>query len=130
MLWSPRRLDAIERARGIEPRIFSGLVSIRQAPERVDGFDEGFGPFGGGEEDAAPLGFLRDQAGFVKAVQMLDGGGLVNVALDGDIVDAECRTAHEQSDNLNATVIGQPRHHPRPPTFTCRHARKHMDLWQ
>jgi hypothetical protein len=69
------------------------------------------------------LGFFRDQTRLVKAVQMFDGGGLVDAALGGNFVHAEGWTAHQQSDDFNPPVIGQSRHHPRPSSFTCCHDR-------
>jgi len=115
-------------ARATFGRPFGGKVKsstqsalIGKAPDGIDGFDEGLGSFGRRKKNPASLGFFRDQTSLMEPVQMFDSGGLVDTARGGDLVDAERRTAHQQPDDFQPPVIGQPRHHARPPAFTCSH---------
>jgi hypothetical protein len=103
-------------------------MSVRQVPENVDGFDEGFGSFGRGKQDPPSAGFFRDQTRLVQAVQMFDGGRLVDAAFDGDFIDAERSATQEKPDNLNPAVIGQTGDHARLSAFPSCHERQHMDL--
>jgi len=86
-------------------------MSSLDIAERVDGCDEGFGPFAGRKENLAAFGFFYYEAGFVEAVKVLDGGGLVDAACGRDFVDAEGWSANQHPDDFNSTMVGQSRHH-------------------